>query len=207
MHRLLAVPAIALGSVIVSAAAVSAAPPDSTAPAPVDKPDSATDGSEASVVLSGGSAEADGPMVTSDTGAPTGEAVVFVDEAGTALATIELVSVEEDWQGFAEYYEPDNGHRYLRMVVSVTSQSPRGLFEVDASGFVLQDADGFAYGPNRVRTVEEDAAGVDPVEEGSLANGESIELTLTFEVVVGVAPTALFFSPSYDRLLTVAQLG
>ena len=42
--------------------------------------------------------------------------------------------------------------------------------------------------------------------EAALAEGESVELPLTFEVVSGVAAQALFFVPGFDRLVTVAEL-
>jgi len=89
----------------------------------------------------------------------------------------------------------------------VESRSPRGLFSVSSNDFILQDADGFVTDAEVVPTVEQAAADEDPISEAELANAETVELTLTFEMVSGVAPLAVFYAPSSDRLVTVHSFG
>ena len=118
-----------------------------------------------------------------------------------------MVAVEPAWAGFAEGDEPESGHEYLRITILVESRSPRGLFAVDEDDFVLQDVDGFVTSSDIVPTAEQTAGSQEPVEEAELAEGESVELALTFEMVSGVAPQALFFMPDFDRLVTVTDLS
>jgi hypothetical protein len=184
------VPAIALtiaGLVAVAApAAASTAPPDSSIPVDSAPP-----------------AETGDTAATAEIGAPAGSAVVVVDESGSELAALTVANVEPAWAGFGENDEPESGHEYLRVTVVVESRSPRGLFPVDTGDFILQDADGFVTSAQTVRTAEQSAAEEEPLSEAELANTETVELDLVFEMVSGVAPTAMFYAPSSDRLVTV----
>lgn len=163
-------------------------PPDSTVPAESDAP-AGTAAASAEIEPAGGSA------------------VVVVDENGGELAAITAPTVEPAWTGFGEDDEPQSGFEYLRVTVVVESRSPRGLFEVDDSDFILQDADGFITAADVVPTAEQDASDQDPVSDAELAEGETVELALTFEIVSGVAPTAVFYTPAIDRLVTVLELN
>jgi len=89
----------------------------------------------------------------------------------------------------------------------VESRSPRGLFDVDYNDFILQDADGFVTLAEVVPTAEQDVAEEEPIMEAELANAETVELAVTFEMVSGVAPQAVYYAPSSERLLTVLELG
>jgi hypothetical protein len=165
--------------------ALAAAPPDTTPPAT-----EAPTGTAATAELEPG-------------GTPS---VEFVDESGSPLAALTVAAIEPAWTGFGEGDEPESGHEYLRITIVVESRSARGLFEVDEDDFILQDVDGFVTTANIVPTAEQAAAGQEPVEEAELAEGDTAEFPLTFEVVSGVGPQALFFSPGSERLVTIAEL-
>jgi hypothetical protein len=145
----------------------------------------------------------DDTAATAEIGEPADAAVVVVDESGSELAALTVTNAEEGWEGFGEGNEPESGHEYVRVTIVVESRSPRGLFAVDYDDFILQDADGFVTRAQIVPTAEESAAEQEPVSEAELANAETVELVLTFETVTGVAPTAVFYTPSSERLVTV----
>ena len=166
-------------------AAASTAPPD--APDTTLPPDAAPDDTSA----------------TAEIGEPAGAAVVVVDESGGEIAALTVTSAEQGWDGFAEGDEPESGHEYLRITVVVESRSPRGLFAVDYDDFILQDRDGFVTRADVVPTAEQSAADEEPISDAELANAETVELVVTFEMVSGVPPTAVFYSPSSDRLVTL----
>ena len=71
-----------------------------------------------------GGADRDGGDRRARTGRP--QSVEFVDESGSPLANITVVTVEPAWTGFGEDDEPESGHEYLRITVLVESRSPRG---------------------------------------------------------------------------------
>ena len=97
--------------------------------------------------------------------------------------------------------------RTLRITVLVESRSPRGLFAVADDDFLVQDVDGFVTTGEVIQTAEQAAAEQEAITEVELAEGESTELALSFEIVSGVAPQALFFAPESGRLVTVTPLG
>lgn len=139
--------------------------------------------------------------------ADDGTGVRFVDESGDVLAIIVVESAEPGWAGFGEGDEPDSGKEYVRVVVTVTSERARDSFSVNVDDFILQDADGFVYDAQSVKTAEESDTDVDVTTEVDLANGESVELALTFETVAGVLPLRVFYQPDDDRLVDVATLS
>lgn len=192
------IPTIALSiaglAVFAAPAAASTTPPDSPDTTFVDEP-AATEAPT-------------GPedtTATAEIGAADGSAVVVVDESGSELAALTVSNAEQAWTGYGENNDPASGHEYLRVTVVVESRSPRGLFAVEYDDFILQDADGFVTRAEIVPTAEESAAEEDPVSEADLANAETVELVITFEIVSGVAPIAVFYAPSNERLVTVHE--
>jgi hypothetical protein len=189
MYRIVTLTTLTIAGIAAAASpALATAPPDTTPPTPP--------ATEAPV----------GTAATAELEPAGTQSVEFVDESGSPLAALTVVAIEPAWTGFAEGDEPESGHEYLRITILVESRSARGLFEVDESDFIVQDVDGFLTSANIVPTAEQTAATQEPVEEAELAEGESVELPLTFEVVSGVAPQALFFMPGTDRLVTVTNL-
>jgi hypothetical protein len=186
MRRILITSLLAVaGGSVTAAPALATSPPDTPPPATEAPADT------------GATAE----ITPSDS-----QPVVVVDVSGSPVAAITVVSTEPAWTGFGEGDEPQSGHEYLRVTVAVESRSPRGLFPVDSDDFILQDVDGFVTTASIVPTAEQAASETEVVTEAELAEGETVELPLTFEVVSGVAPQAIFYQPSSDRLITVTEL-
>ena len=189
-------------TIVLSAAALAAfAAPAAASTAPPEEPDETTVPAEPAVTEVATSP--DDTAATAEIGETAGSAVVVVDESGSELAALTVTDAEQAWTGFGEGSEPESGYEYLRVTVVVESRSPRGLFSVDYDDFIVQDRDGFVTRAEIVPTAEQAAADEDPISEADLANTETVELAVTFEMVSGVPPTALFFSPSSERLVTV----
>lgn len=196
MRRIATTTAIVIAGIAApEASALATAPPTTTPPdeAPVD--------TAASAELA--------PVTVAAELAPAGaEPVVYLDESGNERGTFTVAGIEPGWTGYAEGEEPDSGAEYLRITVVVESRIARGLFTVDAENFVVQDVDGFAIGAQNVRTPEQAAAEQEPVFEAELAEGETVEFALTFEMVAGRGPQALFYTvddADYDRLVTLHE--
>ena len=189
-----------LPTLVLSVAALAAfAAPAAASTAPPEEPGETTVPAEPSAT--------EAPVNPVDTAATAeiGSAVVVIDESGSELAALTVTHAEPAWTGFGEGDEPESGYEYLRVTVVVESRSPRGLFSVDYDDFILQDRDGFVTGAEIVPTAEQSAAEEDPISEAELANTETVELVVTFEMVAGVPPTAMYFSPSSERLVTIYQ--
>lgn len=188
------------GSVAATTSAGASAPPDSIAEEPVTEPTSgeATPlDSTATVEMAPGTEVADTAAVS-----PTGfEPVVVVDRNGAELAAITVVGVEQAWTGHDDSYGPDAGNEYTRVTVSIESLIPRGVFDYTYYDFVAQDADGFEIDADDIDPVD----GENPAQDGSLAAGETAEVSLTFEGLVGAPIVQVFYAPS-DRLVTIAEL-
>lgn len=159
------------------------------------------------------------PVATTESGAglapvtdtieidPSIAPTIVVDSSGSPIAAIGVLAVDPDWGDYDDRDAPRSGHQYVRISVVVESRSARGLFEVLDRHFVLQDADGFVFTGDVVATAAQRAAGESVVDRAALANGDQVQLELTFRVVAGVAPDTLFYVPSHDRLVTVADIG
>ena len=93
------------------------------------------------------------------------------------------------------------------MLVTVESQITEGRSTSTLDDFILQSNNGFVTTAENVPTAAQAEADEEITEEADLANGESLDLTLTFEVVASVGPQSVFYSPEDDRLVDVAELA
>jgi hypothetical protein len=129
------------------------------------------------------------------------------DDSGEPLATITVIGTELQWSDYAEGSEPDEGNEYVRVTVDVTSTVTEGAFSVSTGDFLLQDEHGFLTNAETVESSAQAEAEEDVVGDADLANGESIELALTFQVGADVGPQSVFYRPDDDRLIDVAEVG
>jgi hypothetical protein len=82
-----------------------------------------------------------------------------------------------------------------------------GTFGINIDDFILQDNNGFVTTAAAVPTTAQVEGDEEITEEADLANGESVELPMTFEVVSSVGPQSVFYRPDDERLVDVAELG
>jgi hypothetical protein len=133
-------------------------------------------------------------------------AIVY-DESGDPVATITVIGTELQWTDYAEGAEPDEGNEYVRVTVDVASTVTENTFGVSTGDFLLQDEHGFVINAETVASAAQVEAEEDVVGDADLANGESIELALTFQVGADVGPQSVFYRPDDDRLIDIAEIG
>jgi hypothetical protein len=180
---------------LVPAAAVSATtPPEPTDPAPADTTAAAPDDTAAS----------EGATAPEE---PADEVATVFDDSGNAVATITAGASETGFSDYEEGNDPEAGNEYVRLLVTVESLITEGTFGISVDDFILQDNNGFVTTAENVLTATEAEAEEDITEEADLANGEAVDLTLTFEVVSSVGPQSVFYSPDDDRLVDVAEVA
>jgi hypothetical protein len=135
-----------------------------------------------------------------------GEMVSFVSESGNEVARLRVTDVILHWDEYSEYYSPQPGSQYVAIIVEVTSYGSRGSLVPRANDFRRQDIDGFLYGRSWADGADE--AELVPVEnEIWVAPGETEELVLIYEVLIGVELSHLFWQPDFERLVTIADLN
>ena len=135
------------------------------------------------------------------------EAVTVYDDSGNAVATITVTGSEVGWADYEEGEDPDAGNEYVQVSVNVASEITEGTFGVSVEDFILQSAHGFVTDAASVASAAQAESDEDITTEADLANGETVDLVLTFEVVASVGPQSVFYSPEDDRLVDVAELG
>ena len=137
----------------------------------------------------------------------SGEVATVFDDSGNAIATITAGPSEVGFGDYEEGNEPEAGNEYVRLLVTVESLITEGTFNINVDDFILQSNNGFVTTAENVPTAAQAEADEEITEEADLANGESLDLTLTFEVVSSVGPQSVFYSPEDDRLVDVADVG
>lgn len=210
MRRSLITAVVLAALTLPAGAVVATTPPDSTPPdsAPAEtmttEPVESMDTTPADSMAP---TEASEPAPSDTTEATAAEAATIYDDSGNAIAEVTVVGTEPAWGDYDEDNDPDAGREYFRMTVSVASLITDGTFNVNVDHFILQDNNGFVTDAENIKTAAQEEADEDVTEDADLANGESVELTLTFEVVSSVGPQAVFYSPDDDRLVGIAQIG
>lgn len=175
-------------------------PPDTTIPA-----DTAADTTMAETTTAGTPASESATTV-GDSAAAGGPATVYDDE-GNPVAAITASDAETGWSDYPEDEAPESGREYVRMSVTVESLVTEGAFAVNVDNFVLQDNWGFITTAENIPTATQAETDEEITSEAELANGESVELTLTFEVTSGAGAQSVFYRPEDDRLVDVAEVA
>ncbi len=143
---------------------------------------------------------------TASTATAVSPATIYNDN-GDAVATVTVSSIEPNWGDYSTDNAPDEGKEYVRATVTVQSMQTDGTFSVATDNFILQDNNGFVTTAETVLSTEQDASGEDVTSDADLANGESVELELTFQVAANVGPQSIFYRPSDDVLVDIAEIS
>ena len=196
MRRLVFIGAV-LAAIAPAAVASATTPPEPT------EPTAASDTTTADTAAPGGTTGSEGATAPEE----SGEVATVFDDSGNAVATITAGASEIGFSDYEEGNDPEAGNEYVRLLVTVESLITEGTFGISVGDFILQDNNGFVTTAENVPTASEAEADEDITEEADLASGESVDLTLTFEVVSSVGPQSVFYSPDDDRLVDVAELS
>jgi hypothetical protein len=188
----------ALAALVPAGIASATTPPDSP-------PESTVPGTTADTATT--PTESAAPAGTSPEPEMAAETATVYDESGNPVAAITVIGTETGWSDYQEGDEPDEGRDYVRVVVNVDSLITEGTFGISVGDFILQSNNGFVTTAENVPTAAQAEADEEITEEADLANGESVELTLTFQVVGSVGPQSVFYRPDDDRLVDVAEFS
>jgi hypothetical protein len=184
-----------LAAIAPAAVASATTPPEPTEPA-------ASEATIAEVAATGDTTASEGATAPDE----AAEIATVFDESGNPVATITAGASEVGFADYEEGNDPEAGNEYVRLLVTVESLITEGTFNINVDDFILQSNNGFVTTAENVPTAAQAEADEDITEEADLANGESVELTLTFEVVASVGPQSVFYRPDDERLVDVAEV-
>ena len=205
MKRLVVLGAVAAAALVPASALASTMPPDDTTPATSEA--TATEATESTTDTGVETTMAASESTMGDDSGASSEPGTIYDDSGNAVAAVTAGEAESAWGEYEEGNDPEAGREYLRMTVTVESLISDGTFGISVGDFILQDNNGFITTAENVKTADEAEAGDDITEEADLGNGESVELTLTFEVVSSVGPQSVFYRPDDDRMVDIAEFA
>jgi hypothetical protein len=134
-----------------------------------------------------------------------GDEVPYIGEAGNDIATISVLQVVRGWDEYDEFSEPEGGTEYIAVELAVTHLGRRGDLLVRPYDFRIQDVDGFLISEAWV-DARSGAELVPSDDEVLVASGETESVVVIFQVLEGIPLSHLFWSPEYDRLITLADL-
>ena len=124
---------------------------------------------------------------------------------GSEVATITVTGVERGWQDYAEYYEPDPGVEYVAVTFEIESVSSSNLV-VESYDFSLLDAKGVNNSRSYVEAAED--APVQIMEDDvAVASGESVEMTVVFELFEGTELGYFMWQPDSGIIVMVDLAG
>lgn len=129
-----------------------------------------------------------------------GDAVLLTDDDGREVASLTVITVEDDWADFPSNHSPRNGTRYVGFTIE--AEALADSVELDADQFDLQIDPGLLIDASSVRGANEDI----PVLQNDidLARGDSATFVLVYSVPEDIPYSHLFWQDD-DVLITIVS--
>lgn len=125
----------------------------------------------------------------------------YFSDRGDPVTTITVIDVERGWQEYGEYYAPDPGIEYVAVSFEVENLS-RGNIIVEPFDFSMLDS----LGRNNSRSyvsVDEDSGVTIFDENVAIASGETVELTIIYELYEGTELGYFMWQPDSGIIVMV----
>ena len=131
-------------------------------------------------------------------------AVTIYGANGEPAGEITIDAIVDPFEDFDPSFSPQRGFHYVMAGVTVTAGD--AALEASAYSFSLVDADGFAYTTTFAYRSTEDTEAMPDFAGGTIEAGDSLSGVIFFEVLDGTTAAYLTYQPTYETLLTVADL-
>lgn len=130
-----------------------------------------------------------------------GEPAAYFSERGDAIALITVTDVERGWQDYGEYYEPDPGYEYVAVTFEIENLARNNMI---AEPFDFSMLDELGRNNSRSYVSPDEASGVTIFEDDTaIASGETVELTIIFELYEQTETAALMWQPDSGIIVMV----
>ena len=136
--------------------------------------------------------------------ADAGGAVTIFGADGEPAGEIAIDAIVDPFEDFDPSYAPQRGFHYVMAGVTVTAGD--AALEAGAYNFSLVDVDGFAYTTTFAFRSTEDTEALPDFAGGAIEAGQSLGGVIFFEVLDGTTPAYLTYQPTFETMLTVADL-
>lgn len=121
---------------------------------------------------------------------------VFTDEFGNVVASFQITDINEDWTDYSDFYEPEDGGRYMTVNIAITNETDRPV-DIERYDFTMMFADGRDTSAASVKV--KDGVEQEPFRERiALQPGESTEVMIAFELTSEQVPAGVVWSPDYS---------
>ncbi len=138
-----------------------------------------------------------------------GTPVPYLNEAGDEIGTVTVVEVIDPFDDFSEFFDVDEGTRYVALEVAVSAAeaaaNEENPVQANASDFGLQTTAGFFY---RSTFASRDISSSDTpdLETITVDPGDDVTGLLFYQLPAGADLARLLWQPENGRLLLVADL-
>jgi hypothetical protein len=140
---------------------------------------------------------------TPATGASSG-AVTIYGPNGEPAAEIVVDALIDPFEDFDPSISPQRGFHYVMAAVTVTAGD--APFEASAYSFSLVDTEGFVYTTTFAYRSTEDTEAMPDFPGGTIESGDSLSGVVFFEVLDGTTTGFLIYQPTFETLVTIADL-
>lgn len=135
-----------------------------------------------------------------------GDAVQVVSSEGAPVATITVEDVTSPLKDFDPSYAPQRGFQYVGVTVTIENTGD-AAFSYDPYGFYLVDEQGFIGNYASIVQTEAAETANPQLQAADLEAGQSVTGLVTFQVLSGTEPSLIYYAPSSDRHIRLAEYG
>jgi Domain of unknown function (DUF4352) len=140
---------------------------------------------------------------TPEAGAATSSIIYGSD--GQPEGEISVSSLVDPFEEFDSSGAPQRGFHYVMAVVTITSTGDAPL-EAASYGFYAVDEEGFQYSPTYLFRDSESMETTPDFAGGTIEAGQSMSGAIFFQLLDGTSVGLILYQPSFDRLITAADL-
>lgn len=158
------------------------------------------------ILATGACAPAMAQPATPTATAALGTPVSVVGSEGTELGQVNIAKLVNPFEAYDPNSPPHHGYHFILVTLSVHNTGNRP-FTVDPSQLLLQDADGFLYGPTSVRRSEQAIAAAPDLTHQDLAPGSVMSGVVGFEFLNGAQLADVLYQRANGQILVLAGFG
>lgn len=131
-------------------------------------------------------------------------AVTIYGPDGNPVGNVVVDALVDPFQDYESGGAPQRGFHFV--MASLTVTATEGTFDAYPYGLSLVDAEGFVYSSTYVYRSSAATEALPDFEGGTIEAGQSVSGAVFFEVLNGTEPALLVYQPTYETLVTVADL-
>ena len=132
-------------------------------------------------------------------------AAIIYGSDGQPEGEITVSSISDPFEDFDPSFAPQRGFHFVMAIVTITATADHAI-EASSYGFYIVDTEGFSYSITYLYRPTESTDAIPDFLGGPVEPGQSMSGAIFFEVLDGTTAGLLFYQPTYDRLITAADL-